>query len=207
MKKRIEVIGSISELGIQQIYSFSVMQEPKLWMPLKVSNTTTSGSRLFMTPNNYGMSCATWVFALMWVDCKRVTLLLQFDCSKAFDTVCHVTILKKLKKLSLIKHLTHFGLKCPKTSNRYEGSSSMQPHQKKSAVAILYYFQSRSIDLWWLQSSKKFSNPRSFFGLKKKSVVMEAEFWKKWIFHSQILVISDFYARIRGSRGPNLKVM
>ena len=70
----------------------------------------------------------------------------------------------------------------------------------------MYYFRSRFIDLRWLQSSEKISN-HSFFGLKKKSVALEAEFWKKLIFQSQIHGKSDFYARIQGSRGPNLKVM
>ena len=34
---------------------------------------------------------------------KHVTLLLLFDLSKAFDTVCHVTLLCKLKILGLAK--------------------------------------------------------------------------------------------------------
>ena len=33
------------------------------------------------------------------MDRKHVNLLLLFDFSKAFDTVCHVTLLQKLKKL------------------------------------------------------------------------------------------------------------
>ena len=78
-------------------------------------------------------------------------------------------------------YLTHFFSKCPFLSIRFKRFSFKQILQKNFCKNIFHYFWSRSIDLWWLQSPEKISNPY-FFRLKKKKRVFKADFQKKkWI--------------------------